>query len=323
MAFDKITKPLTSMLKRKILSLLGFSGQFLFAQISDTTGFTWREPPFPIHPSKRISEEELHHKKEGYFLTGLPELERNPINGFGLGANFFLYNNKTKDDPFFPYTAYRARYSGSFKVFRSGKWQGTLNMDFPYVFSSRWRLRVDAVFENDPNWQYYGIGSNTMQPLRFLDKRTGQVRFYRRFSEYFENLALVRAGNPAAGEAPLVTDRHYNELDYTENLYNLGIERTFAGGRGRIFFGYEFLRIRIKDYFNRPAEEAFDLEGRRLRDVPNGRTKLTEDYLGLSEGNPWQQFNIAGYRGGDEGILAFAVMYDTRDFEPDPTRGVF
>ncbi len=311
------------MLNDKIFFLLASFGSLLWAQVLDTIRLSWNEPPFPIHPSKRISEEELRYKKEGYFVTGLPEIERNPINGLGLGANFYLYNNKTQADPFFPYTPYRARYTGFFKVFQSGKWQGALNMDFPYVLGTRWRIRVDAVFENDPNWQYYGIGANTLQPLRFVDKRTGQVRTYRRFSEYFENLAVVRPGDPLAGEAAFVTDRHYNELDYTENLYNLGLERTFAGGRGRLFFGYEFLRIRIKDYFNRPAEEAFDLEGQRLRDIAHGRTKLTEDYLGLSEGNPWQQFNIAGYRGGDEGILAFAVMYDTRDFEPDPTQGVF
>lgn len=293
-----------------------------YAQASDTVQVK-KELPFFIHPSKRMSDDELIYKKEGYFVTGLPEIENNPINGFGIGGNFYLYNNSTKEDPFFAYTPYRARYTGFFKVFQSGKWQGAINMDFPYIFDSEWRVRIDGVFENDPNFQYFGFGTNTMRPLRFIDKATGVDKEYNRFDPYFNNLAIVRQGNTAIGEAALVTDRHYNELDYTENLYNIVVERTFDGGRGRLMFGYELLYIKIRDYFNREAEEAFDINGNQVSGVVNGRTRLTEDYLGVSPGNPWQKYNIAGYEGGREGIFAFAIMYDTRDFEPDPTSGFF
>jgi hypothetical protein len=90
-----------------------------------------------------MSEDELIHKKEGYFVTGLPEIERNPINGLGIGVNIYLYNNKTKDDPFFDCTPYRARYTGFFKVFQSGKWHGDINMDLPTLpdkiyLSTKW-----------------------------------------------------------------------------------------------------------------------------------------------------------------------------------------
>jgi outer membrane protein assembly factor BamA len=292
----------------------------VYAQNKDTSNVK-KECPFFIHPSKRMSEDELIHKKEGYFVTGLPEIERNPINGLGIGGNIYLYNNKTKDDPFFACTPYRARYAGFFKVFQSGKWNGAINMDFPYLFNSRWRMRIDAVFENDPNFQYYGFGTNTMRPLRFRDKAAGIDREYNQINSYLDNLAIVRAGNSAIGEAALVTDRHYNEVDYTENLYNILGERIFAGGRGRLMFGYELLYIKIRDYFNREAEEAFDADGNEVKGVFNGRTRLTEDYLGISPGSPWQKYNIAGYNGGREGIVAFAIMYDTRDFEPDPTKG--
>ena len=279
--------------------------------------------PFFIHPSKKMSDDELKHKKEGYFITGLPELEQNPINGLGVGANIYLFNNQKKDNPFFPYTPYRERYTAFFKAFESGKWQGALNMDFPYIFNSKWRLRVDAVFENDPNFQYFGFGANTMQPLRFLDKRQGVVRNFDKFNDYFRNLAVIREGRPSLGEANLVTDRHYNEIDYSEQLINILAEKTFAGGRGRLMLGYELLFTQVRDYFNRRAEEAFDLNGKPVANVINGKTRLTEDFLGVTPGNPWGRRNIAGYEGGREGIIAFAIMYDTRDFEPDPTKGVF
>lgn len=310
------------MKKLHSIIVLAFLVSSATAQLADTS-FTLKTLPFFIHPSKRISDEELKDKKEGYFITGLPEIEKNPINGLGIGANFYLYNNKTKDDPFFAYTPYRTRYTGFFKVFQSGKWQGAINIDLPYLFDKKWRVRIDAVFENDPNFQYYGFGTNTMMPLIFFDKSTGTQREYRRFRPYFNNLMIVRPGNTSVGEADLVTDRHYNELDYTENLYNILGEKTFAGGRGRFMFGYELLIIKIRDYFNRPAEEAVDANGNALEGVLNGRTRLTEDYLGLSPGNPWSSFNICGYTGGREGIIALALMYDTRDFEPDPTKGFF
>ena len=140
-------------MKQLITTLIGAAlGLHAYAQNSDTIQ-TKKELPFFIHPSKRITDDELVHKKEGYFVTGLPEIERNPINGLGIGGNFYLYNNKTKDDPFFEYTPYRARYTGFFKVFQTGKWQGAINMDFPYIFDSKWRVRIDGVFENDPNFQ--------------------------------------------------------------------------------------------------------------------------------------------------------------------------
>ena len=70
----------------------------LSAQIDDSTSL--KQLPFDIDDSKRMDEKDLLNKTEGYFLTGLPEIENNPINGFGIGANFFVYNNGLKEDPF-------------------------------------------------------------------------------------------------------------------------------------------------------------------------------------------------------------------------------
>jgi hypothetical protein len=277
--------------------------------------------PFSIDSSKKMDDEELKNKKEGYFLTGLPEIENNPINGFGIGANFYIYDNGDKADPFFEYTPYRSKYSGFFKVFQSGKWQGAFNVDIPYIFDSKWRLRFDGVFENDPNFQYFGFGANTMNKLHFRNKTTDVYEIYTKFNPYFTNLAIVRNGNTALGESNIVTDRHYNELEYSEKLFNVFAERTFFNGRGRFIFGYELLFVGIKDYFGKIAEEAYNVNGNEQLGVLNGKTRLTEDYYGTTLDNPWQRYNIAGYNGGREGIFAFALMFDTRDFEPDPTSG--
>ncbi|MDW8437264.1 MAG: DUF5982 domain-containing protein [Chloroherpetonaceae bacterium] len=309
------------MMRYAILICALFIATATFAQRNDS--LPKPKLPFAIAEEKRLSEEEIRDKVEGLYFTGLPEFEQNPINGFGIGGNFFIYQNGDRNDPFFEYTPYRQRYMGSFKVFQSGKWDAAINMDFPYLFDGPWRMRVDFVFEEDPNFQYFGIGANTMQPLRFLNKATGQVQTFSRIDPYLENLAIVRRGRPEIGEADEVTDRHYNEVFYTENLYNILIERVLLEGRLRLMFGYELLFIGIKDYFGREAEEAFGTNGSAVPNVLNGRTRLTEDFLGITPGNPWARSNIAGYNGGRESIFAFALIYDTRDFEPDPSHGVF
>ncbi len=296
----------------------------IFAQRTDSLERTKPALPFAISSEKRLSDEDIKDKVEGLYLTGLPELEKNPINGIGVGGNFFLYQNGDRSDPFFEYTPYRQRYTGAFKVFQSGKWNASLNMDFPYLFDTKWRLRIDAVFEEDPNFQYFGFGANTMQPLRFINRRTGELETFRKLNPYLDNLAIVRPSRPEDGEVgKIVTDRHYNELIYSENLYNVLAEHVFFEGKFRVMFGWELLFIGITDYFNREAEEAFDSEGNELEGIRNGRTRLTEDFLGITPSNPWARYNIAGYNGGRESIFAFAFIFDTRDFEPDPTQGWF
>ena len=39
--------------------------------------------PFAIADEKRLSEEDLKEKKEGMFVTGLPDLSLDPLSGFG------------------------------------------------------------------------------------------------------------------------------------------------------------------------------------------------------------------------------------------------
>ncbi len=109
------------------------------------------ELPFFIHESKKIPDFELEEKKEGTFVTGLPRFEFDPIRGFGAGGNINLFLNKTKDDPFFDYTAYRHRINAEFFIFENGRIRYALNYDAPYIFNSKWRLRADMVRWEDPN----------------------------------------------------------------------------------------------------------------------------------------------------------------------------
>jgi hypothetical protein len=285
--------------------------------------------PFPISTEKRLSQEDILNKKEGWYATGLPELTVDPIRGFTVGGNAFLFNNYDKNDPFFYYTPYRVRYGIGARVAQNGRIDGELSLDIPFAFNSKWRLRGDIIFANDPHWQYFGIGSHSLRPLQYRDKETGVLVEKARFADYAHNLALTRPGRSMAlGEDPAktYTDKHYNELDYSQFLFGLAAERTFFEGRMRLMFGFEYLQIGIDHYDFQPIPEAIEIHSGAETEAIQGRTRITEDFL-AKKADPnnayWARHNIGGYDGGRINLLQTGIMWDTRDLEPDPSNGIF
>src|SRR5689334_8419578 len=65
--------------------------------------------PFAIADEKRLPDDELQNKKEGYYVTGAPDLSSDPVNGFGAGGEGSLFYSGKRSDPFFAYTPYRFR----------------------------------------------------------------------------------------------------------------------------------------------------------------------------------------------------------------------
>jgi hypothetical protein len=317
----------------KFLTLLGsFSVTTLVAAAqTDTSGVrsdTLRLP-FSISEEKRLSDEDIANKKEGVYVTGLPEFTVDPIRGLTVGANAFLFNNLDRNDPFFNYTPYRVRYGIGLRVAQNGRIDGELSVDLPFAFNSKWRLRGDFIFANDPNWQYYGIGSQTLQNLSYRDKRSGNLVKNARFPDYNANLARTRPGRgPAFGEDPnaTYTDVHYNEVDYTQLLFGVAAERTFFEGRMRLMFGLEALFIGIDQHDFKSSPEAVDWQTGGDVDAIQARTRITEDYEAQQRGDAnssWAKYNIGGYNGGRIGLLQTGLMWDTRDLEPDPSQGMF
>jgi len=292
---------------------------FITAQTQTPTDTVNRpEPPFYINPIKRMSDEELEVKKEGVIVTGLPRLEFDPIRGFGIGGDVFLLLNGKKEDPFFPYTPYRHKVGLNFFIFENGRVRYALNYDSPYLFNTKWRLRADAVLWEDPEAQYWGIGSeNLRRPLRFRDKRKGYERDFHRMDDYETNLELAELG--ADGE--YYTDVNYNHMIQREQLYNLLAERTFMGGKLRLMFGYEALLTSFSSYGG-TRSEAINLDGEEVDAINN--TTLIEKEIASGV---WDRYNLTGFNNSENylftSMLAFALIYDTRDFEPDPSRGLF
>jgi len=274
--------------------------------------------PFKIAKEKKLAEEELERKKTGTFVTGLPRFEFDPIRGFGVGGNVFLFfnGNKKKPDPFFAYTPYRHRVSAEFFIYQNGRFKYALNYDAPYIFNTKWRLRADAVLWEDPDAQYWGVGQGTLNRLSFRDKRTGMTRTFNRVADYQENLALAEMGNDGIWR----TDAQRNVFQQREQLYNLLLERTFFQGRMRVMFGYEALLTGFTAFGGKDADEAFDLDGNEVHAINN--TTLIEEHI--ADGT-WDRFNMTGFTWpySFTSMLAAALIWDTRDFEPDASEGLF
>ncbi|TVQ91798.1 MAG: peptide-binding protein [Deltaproteobacteria bacterium] len=277
-----------------------------------------RELPFFIHPSKRLPDFEREEKKEGTFITGLPELGFDPIRGFGVGGTLNLFVNKDRSDPFFDYTPYRHRIKTQLFIFQNGRIRYELNYDAPYIADSRWRLRADAVLWEDPEAQFWGIGRDNIRRLRFRDKRSGQERDFRNVNDYEDNLALALQD----GDGVYRTDLHHHHMLQREQLYNLLGERVMLGGRLRFMFGYEALLTSFQSYGGRVTDEAVNLDGEEV-DAINNETLVDRQ---LADGT-FDRFNLGGFNNSSQyqftSMLAFALIYDTRDYEPDPTKGVF
>jgi hypothetical protein len=283
--------------------------------LPDTTA---RKLPFHIDPSKRLPDHELAEKREGMFVTGLPRFEFDPIRGFGVGGNLFLFQNRTKEDPFFAYTPYRYRVSTEFFIFENGRVRYALQADVPYIFNTKWRVRADAVRWEDPEAQYWGIGRESLRPLLFADKRDGAygpVRRWGNVNAYEDNLALAVED----ADGTLRTDVNYNRFIQREQLYNVLFERVEMGGRLRLMFGYEALFTAFDDYSGRLVEDAIR-NGEQVEAIHNETLLRQQQNAGV-----WDRFNLAGFQSdyAFTSMLAGAVIYDTRDFEPDPSRGLF
>ena len=50
--------------------------------------------------SKRMSESDLTKKKEGTFVTGIPDFSSDPVTGFGFGVRTNVYWNGKRENPF-------------------------------------------------------------------------------------------------------------------------------------------------------------------------------------------------------------------------------
>lgn len=298
-------------MKLYIVCSLFFIVNFLYAE----------DIPFELSAKKKLKESDLVNKKEGWYPTGLPLLNSDPINGIGYGLRLFLYDNSRKTDPFFPYTPYRTRiYIQYFNSTKNAQYH-EINLDSNYIFNTPWRLRASSAYDKNPNKLYFGKGENTLRPLDYnyynqpyLPNVTNAT-----YSDQQDSRAYRRQGGQL--EAPYVTDKKYNGYELETPQLLLSFERSLFKGLSRLVFGAKLAKNIVHTYDNHIYQSPDPLYHASIgllnysAPIPNGKTKLTEDK---------EAGKITGYNGGYVNLIRMGiVIIDSRDFEPDPNRGVF
>ncbi|MFO0664443.1 MAG: DUF5982 domain-containing protein [Polyangiaceae bacterium] len=281
-----------------VLTLLAFPR----AAAADEAALSERPQSLPeyVSDAKRMSEADVAKKREGFFVTGLPFFSSDPLNGVGGGATGYLHYNGKRTDPFFAYTPYRARVGVKGEYTTGNAAAVALKLDAPFIADTAWRLKVDGKFESTPNNLYFGLTEATLNPFR-----------EGKYSTYADRRATVRPGG--SGEAPLVADNLKHLFQEIEWMLNVKGERVLFGGNWRVLVGYEIQHLTYRTYENVNVSATDPATGQKVQ-VPSGRSLLRDD------ANAGRAFGLAG---GRVSLVQLSLMYDTRDFEPDPYRGVF
>ncbi len=255
-----------------------------------------------------MSDADLAKKREGTFITGLPDASSDPVTGFGVGIKSNVYWNGTRDNPLFAYTPYLAHLKANVAYYTSNARELSLSADVPYYRGSRWRYRVDFKAQQNPTNLYFGLTDATLGQLRLPSDPT---RTFATYKAYDNARKQLRPGQ--AGEAALVTDALSNRFRETEYMLNLKADYAIGAGKMRVMGGYEIQNLQYKT-FTGTKTDAVDPQTGASSSAPNGKSLLERDF---------EQGAIFGLKGGWISIVQTALIYDTRDFEPDPTKGVY
>ena len=239
--------------------------------------------PFAIADEKRLPDEELAEKKEGAYLTGLPDISSDPLNGFGLGAELELYLNGKRTDPFFAYVPYKHLIGVQAFYTTRAQRELILTWDAPYIARSKWRLRGEVGYERNPNLVYFGqTADESLQPLSLRTRQGAEGQTHKTYAGY-------------EGALP-DSASHFDQYDKEEYILNVSAEHSYLEGRFRLLAGLELAYVNIRTF--------------------DGRSRLRED----DDRTPGL------IRGLGPNILTnvqFGAVYDTRNFESDPSAGVF
>ncbi len=253
----------------------------------------------PARADHRLSPDDLARKNERGYVTGLPLVAYGTDIGLGLGARAYYYWNGVRASPLFAVTPYLHRVFAQAFFTTGGLQFHWLDYDAPNLGGSDYRLRASLTFERNTDRNYFGIGNAALAPFRF----PGSPQTYESYTAYTEALRQIASG---------VTFAKYDRYDFVRPVGMATVERSLLGDRIRVQVGLAISYTTIDDYTGEQVD-AVDAEGRDVT-ATSAMTRLRQDCdAGL----------LVGCNGGWDNALRLGFAYDTRDFEPDPNRGVF
>ncbi|HEX3764040.1 MAG TPA: BamA/TamA family outer membrane protein [Kofleriaceae bacterium] len=248
----------------------------------------------------QLDPDDLAHKKDGGYVTGLPLAAYSTDIGLGLGARVYYYWDGHPDDPRFGETPYLYRLFLQVFASTGGIQFHWLDFDAPKIFDSPYRIRSQLIYARDTESNYFGHGERALAPLAF----PGSQRTYDAYADYARDQQRI----DAAGQ----TYARYDQYDLVRPVWIASIERLFDHDRVRVLAGFGLSYGSVHDYTGKRVD-AVDASGASTQAV-EAPTRLAEDCAA---------HRLVGCNGGRDDYLRLGISYDTRDYEPDPNTGVF
>jgi hypothetical protein len=236
----------------------------------------------------KLAPDDLAHKKDGGYVTGLPLFAYGTDLGLGLGARVYYYWDGARDDHRFAETPYLYRLF--LQVFASTRgiqfhW---LDLDAPRIFDTPYRIRSELVYGRNTNSNYFGHGERALAPLAV----PGSALTYGSYADYTRDQARV------GGDGQAFTK--YDQYDLLRPAWLASIERLFADDRIRVLAGFGITYSQIRDYTGKQID-AVDAAGRDTQ-AAEATTRLRADC---------DAGRLVGCSGGRDDVLRLGISYDS------------
>jgi hypothetical protein len=246
-----------------------------------------------------LSAEDLARKNERGYVTGVPLAAYSTDIGLGGGARLYYYWNGRRSDPRFARTPYLHRLFVQAFATTKGIQFHWIDYDAPSLLGTPLRVRSQLILLRNLTSNYFGVGDAAMAPLTF----PGAGRSFDDFADYSDAQRLARDG---------MAWTRYDQYEVIRPIAIASVERQLLNDRLRLLAGLGVTYAIVRDYTGEPVD-AVDTAGAGV-DAIQATTRLRADCDAGA---------LTGCAGGRDHFLRLGVAYDTRDFEPDPNRGVF
>jgi outer membrane protein assembly factor BamA len=254
----------------------------------------------PSLTSKRpLDAEDLREKREGFYPTVIPLAGYSPDEGLGLGARAYGYWDGDRSDPLFGYTPYRHRLYVQGYATTGGVQAHGIDWDAPYVAGSEYRMRATFEYQRWNTLRYYGRGEASLD-----DRAIPGLGSFQTDSAY-DAAAAARLPDGS-------TYARYDEYGLTLPELNATVERDLAGGTVRAQLG-------VGVSYGMARESTGQLLDVSTSD--GGSTRATENPTAVH--TDCLAGRVRGCGDGWNNAIKIGLVYDTRDYEPDPSSGLF
>ncbi len=246
---------------------------------------------------KRLPPFEAARKKPGWVWIAYPTVGYDPNRGFGSAIQANISYNGPREDSLFLSLPYR--HFGSMQVgfFQREVWYGRLGYEWLWPGGSPYRLMMRTEARQDGQIQLWGTDASTLAYTLSPYAPDGRLpTYYQALQDPFLDSTGV-----------LRTREAFHRVQMTRVQVWLLLERLFVHGLLRLSMGLRYL-------YEKPAS---------LSDAPfRIGSQITRQAPTLFDSLVRQNLSFPLLPNGARLFLGTALIWDTRDFEVDPHKGL-